>query len=163
MEAPAAETQSAEATAAEMPLADTRPAEIHLPPRTRWLTPWRIACIAVVLVLAGAFAVWRWRAVNPTSVDAKSTHVSNPSPKATSAVENLWMIAGSAAPYVDRSGRTWGPDRFFSGGNVLVRLRRFFEHWTPIFTGNCGVATFGTTFPCSQATTNCIFFSPRLV
>ena len=31
------------------------------------------------------------------------------------------MIAGSTAPYVDRSGRTWGPDRFFSGGNVLVR------------------------------------------
>jgi hypothetical protein len=31
------------------------------------------------------------------------------------------MIAGSTAAYVDRSGRAWGPDRFFSGGNVLVR------------------------------------------
>jgi hypothetical protein len=31
------------------------------------------------------------------------------------------MIAGSTNSYVDRSGRSWGPDRFFSGGNVLVR------------------------------------------
>ena len=124
--APAAETQSAEATAAETPPAELPPtemppAEAHLPPRPSWLTHRMIACTAAVLVLAGAFAVWRWRAVNPTSVDAKSAPISNPSLTATSAVENLWMIAGSTAPYVDRSGRTWGPDRFFSGGNVLVR------------------------------------------
>ena len=31
------------------------------------------------------------------------------------------MVAGSTNQYVDRSGRTWGPDRFFAGGNVLVR------------------------------------------
>ena len=127
VEAPAAETQAAEATAAETPRsaemlpAEMPPAETHLPPRPNWLSHRMIACTAAVLVLAGAFAVWRWRAVNPTSVDAKSTPVFNPSPTATSAVENLWMIAGSTAPYVDRSGRTWGPDRFFSGGNVLVR------------------------------------------
>ena len=30
------------------------------------------------------------------------------------------MVAGSTNQYVDRSGRTWGPDRFFSGGNVVV-------------------------------------------
>ena len=31
------------------------------------------------------------------------------------------MIVGSTNPYVDRSGRTWGPDLFFTGGSVLVR------------------------------------------
>jgi hypothetical protein len=31
------------------------------------------------------------------------------------------MIAGSTDSYRDRGGRTWGPDRFFFGGNVLVR------------------------------------------
>ena len=31
------------------------------------------------------------------------------------------MIAGSTSTLVDRSGRTWGPERFFTGGNVLVR------------------------------------------
>jgi hypothetical protein len=121
VEVPAPEAQAAESTALEVTAAETPPAETHLPSRPSRLAPWMIACTATVLVFAGAFAVWRWRAVNPTSVDAKSTPVSNPSPTATSAVENLWMIAGSTAPYVDRSGRTWGPDRFFSGGNVLVR------------------------------------------
>jgi len=126
VEAPAAETQSAEATAAQTPPAELPPTEMPavetpLSPRPRWLTHRMIACTAAVLVFAGAFAVWRWRAVNPTSVDAKSAPITNPSPTATSAIENLWMIAGSTAPYVDRSGRTWGPDRFFSGGNVLVR------------------------------------------
>jgi hypothetical protein len=116
VETPAAETQAAEATAAETPSAET-----HLPARPSWLTHRMIACTVAVLVLAGAFAVWRWRAVNSISVDAKPPLVSNPRPPATSAVENLRMIVGSTAPYVDRSGRTWGPDRFFSGGNVLVR------------------------------------------
>jgi hypothetical protein len=31
------------------------------------------------------------------------------------------MFVGSTSPYLDRSGRTWGLDRFFSGGNVVVR------------------------------------------
>jgi len=31
------------------------------------------------------------------------------------------MIAGGTASYIDRSGRAWEPDRFFSGGDVLVR------------------------------------------
>src|SRR6185369_17604768 len=117
---------SSEATAAETPIADTPlaetpPVEAPLSPRPRWLTHRMIACAAAVLVLTGAFALWRWRAVNPTSVDPKSAPISNPSLTATSAVENLWMIAGSTAPYVDRSGLTWGADRFFTGGNVLVR------------------------------------------
>ena len=126
VEATAAEAPAAEATASEARPPETRPAEMppaeaHLSPRPNWVTHRMIACTAAVLVLAGAFAVWRWRAVNPTSVDAKSTPAFNPTATATSAVENLWMIAGSTAPYVDRSGHTWGPDRFFSGGNVLVR------------------------------------------
>ena len=51
----------------------------------------------------------------------KSAPIISPSPTAASAVEDLRVIAGATAPYVDRSGRTWGADRFFSGGNVLVR------------------------------------------
>ena len=42
------------------------------------------------------------------------------------------MIAGSTGPYVDRSGLIWGPDRFFSGGNVLVRpAERIFRSLDP--------------------------------
>lgn len=31
------------------------------------------------------------------------------------------MIVGATGNYLDRSGRTWGPDRFFSGGVVLTQ------------------------------------------
>jgi hypothetical protein len=116
VEAPAAEAQAVEAAEVGLP-----PVETPLPARLSSLRHRIIACSVACLVLAGSFAVWRWRAVNPTSVDAKSTPVSSPSRASAAAVENLRMIAGSTAPYVDRSGRTWGPDRFFSGGNVLVR------------------------------------------
>ncbi len=115
-DAPIADITPAEATAAGMP-----PAETHLSARPNWLTHRMIACTVAVLVLAGAISAWRWRQVGPASVDAKSTPVSNPVSAAASSVENLRMIAGATGPYVDRDGRTWGADRFFSGGTVLVR------------------------------------------
>jgi hypothetical protein len=76
---------------------------------------------AAVLVIAGALFVWRWQAVKPTSVIAKSTPVSNVLPTGAPITDGLRMIAGSANPYTDRSGQKWGPDRFYSGGNVIVR------------------------------------------
>jgi Malectin domain len=116
-EATAAETPTApEAAAAEMP-----PADVHPPARLSRLTHRMIACTVGLLVLAGVFSVWRWWPANPASVAAKSTSLSIPSSSAAAPVESLRMIAGATAPYVDRGGRTWGPDRFFSGGNVLVR------------------------------------------
>jgi hypothetical protein len=126
VESTVAEILSTEAIAAGMPLAEAtaagmQPTERHLPARPNWLTPRLIAATLFLLVLAGAFSVWRWRPDNPASVDARSPSVSNPGVTAASSVENLRMIAGTTAPYVDRGGRTWGPDRFFTGGNVLVR------------------------------------------
>ncbi len=115
-ESPAVETQVVQAPAVEAPLEET-----HQPARTNRFTHRAIAyAVAAVLVLS-AFAAWRWRAADPAPVDAKSPLLSNPNLPAPSASENLRMISGAAASYVDRSGRTWGPDRFFSGGNVLVR------------------------------------------
>ena len=111
-----ADTLPAEATAPEMP-----PAETHPSARPNWFTYRMIACSVAVLVLAGAISVWRWRPVGPASVDAKSTPVFNPGSATASPVENIRMIAGATVPYVDRGGRTWGPDRFFTGGNVIVR------------------------------------------
>ncbi len=136
-ETPAAETAVAEATAAESSIeeataAGTLPAETHFPALPNWLTRGVIAYAVAALVVASAFAAWRWRAVNPTSVDATSPLVSSLKPAATGAVDSLRIIAGSTAPFVDRSGRTWGPDRFFSGGNVLVRpAERIFRTLDP--------------------------------
>ena len=158
-EPPSAATPGAEATAAEMP-----PAETQVPARTNWVTHRVIACTVAVLVLAGAFTSWRLRALNPASVAAKSPLAANTNPLAISAAGNIRMIAGSTDPYVDRDGRTWGPDHFFPVEMCsFARPRGSFVHLTPIFTATCGVATFGTTSHCSQATMNCISFSPRLV
>jgi hypothetical protein len=91
-----------------------------------------IASAVIVLVLAGAFTVRRWRPANPASVDAKSAPPSGLPSAAALSTEGFRMIAGASAPYQDRGGRTWGPDRFFSGGNVLVRAsERIFRTLDP--------------------------------
>jgi hypothetical protein len=95
--------------------------ETPVPPRPSWRARWMIACAAAVLVILGAFSVWRWRAAKPISPDAKTSTVPGTVANALPAGQDLRVIVGSTSPYVDRSGRTWGPDRFFSGGSVLAR------------------------------------------
>jgi hypothetical protein len=90
------------------------------PRHTGWLTRPVLACAASLVVIAGAYFVWRSRTANPVSVVAKSPGVSGPVAHVPAGGE-LRMFVGSANLYLDRSGRTWGVDRFFSGGNVLVR------------------------------------------
>ena len=90
-----------------------------------------LAGAAVVVVVVALF-VWRWQAVKPTSASAKSTLVSSVLPTGGPITENLRMIAGSANPYTDRSGKKWDPDRFYSGGNVIVRAsERIFRTLDP--------------------------------
>jgi hypothetical protein len=88
------------------------------PSRLNWYV---VASAAAVLVIGGAVSFWRWHAVKPIPPDARSSPAPRPVPDAPLGGEDLRMIVGSANPYIDRSGRTWGPDRFFSGGAVLVR------------------------------------------
>jgi hypothetical protein len=126
VETPAVETPPVEMPPVEMPVVEVPAARkpdpaSSLPGRAIFLTRRITVSTVAVLVLLGAFTAWRWRALTPTSVDAKSVAIPTPSPTVASAVESLRVIAGATAPYVDRSGRTWGVDRFFSGGNVLVR------------------------------------------
>ncbi len=93
------------------------------PPRSRarWLTGSVIACVTVVLIAAGVFSWWHRRTARPILADGKSAALPGPVPAAPPDSGDLRMIAGTTNPYVDRSGRTWGPDRFFSGGTVRVR------------------------------------------
>ncbi len=117
---PAAEPPAAERSAAEPPVAQPPAAEPHVAARPSWPTLPVIACAAAVLVIVGAFSWWRWHAVKAISADT-GFPVSGAVPKAPVGGEDLRMIAGSTSPYLDRSGKKWGPDRFFSGGNVVVR------------------------------------------
>src|SRR5271157_1686575 len=116
---PVAEPHAAELTT-EAPAQEPTVAEPRIPAHTSVFTPLVIACVMAFVLTAGAFLWWRGRA-KPVSADARSSSVSGAVPTALINGEDLRMIAGSTTPYIDRSGQTWGPDRFFSGGSVVVR------------------------------------------
>jgi hypothetical protein len=118
------ETPAADAPVPVQPTIETPPANIAREdntPRPRWRTGRIIVYAAAVIVIVGAAFAWKSRAVKPVSVDAKSPAVSAPAANLGLAVASVRMIAGSTSSYIDRSGRTWDPDRFSTGGNVLVR------------------------------------------
>jgi len=122
---PAAKTQVPEETQApaELPI----PAETPLPPETqvaeapRAPKRWVFALAATLAVIAGVVALWRWPIAKPVVRDARSTPGASHASTASFAGGPLRMIVGSGNPYNDRSGRTWGPDQFFSGGSIFVR------------------------------------------
>jgi hypothetical protein len=95
--------------------------QADVPERLSWLTRTVIACLAAVFVSSAVFFLWRGSPAKPDSVSAKSTSVPAALPNPSLGSANLRMIMGATTSYVDRSGRAWGPDRFFSGGTVLVR------------------------------------------
>lgn len=101
--------------AVELPIPET-PA-VSRPHR---LTPRMVGIAAAVVVIAGALGFWRWHEAKPGLADAKSSPTGNPAVSVSYNGE-IRMIMGSTNSYIDRSGRTWSPDRFFSGGSVLVR------------------------------------------
>jgi hypothetical protein len=111
---------------AEPPLADALPqveiveAGPQAPTAPGWMRYRVIAASAAVLLIAGALGFWRWQTAAPAAVDAKSAVARGGFAALAPAGPELRFMVGSTNPYVDRSGRTWGPDRFFSGGNVLV-------------------------------------------
>jgi hypothetical protein len=79
------------------------------------------AFTAIFLVLAGSVAVWRWPTGKPVVGDANAASSLNRAVSASTANASLRMSVGSQVPYNDRGGRTWGPDRFFTGGTIFVR------------------------------------------
>jgi hypothetical protein len=91
------------------------------PTRARWLSGPVIACSAAVLLIAVMVVAWRSHVGKTITVDAKSPAIVASAGSGTPVSGELRMIAGATNAYQDRSGRTWGPDRFFSGGNVFVR------------------------------------------
>src|SRR5579883_1416981 len=128
VEPPAAETPVADTSVADTPVVEARVAgtqfveapaveaaieEREPPARPNWLKHRLLAGTLAALFVVTALAAWRWRAENPTSVNAKSPVVSLPMASAAAPTEIFRVVSGADAPYVDRSGRAWGPDRFF--------------------------------------------------
>jgi hypothetical protein len=100
---------------------ETPVVEAPAPKSQDWLTGRVIACAAVVVVVVAMVLLWRWQTIKPVSVDAKSTPISGSVPKALSGTGDMRFTVGSTSSYMDRSGRMWNPDRFFTGGSVIVR------------------------------------------
>lgn len=95
---------------------------VPAPPRAWWSSGRVFACAVVALLLAAILVTWRVYAVERISVDSKLPSVAaTPGGEAVAAGGDLRIIAGSTNSYLDRSGRAWGADRFFTGGSVLVR------------------------------------------
>jgi Malectin domain len=104
---------------AEVPLSIPVPAP---PTRARWLSGPLFACSsAIILLIPVAVVAWRSNAGKAITVDAKSPATIASAASGAPVSGDFRVIAGATTPYQDRSGRTWEPDRFFSGGNVLVR------------------------------------------
>jgi hypothetical protein len=100
---------------------ETPVTETQVPSRPTRPARWVIACAAAVLAIPGAVLLWRWHATKPTSPGTSSVSAPGTVQNALPAGEDLRIGVGTASPYVDRSGRTWSPDRFFSGGSVFTR------------------------------------------
>lgn len=113
------EASSPPAAASLLPV--EAPAIAPAPSRARRLRGPLIACGTAALLIAGALGMWRSQTVKTITVDAKSPSVADSVGGVSPVNGDLRMIAGSANSFLDRSGRTWGPERFFTGGNVLVR------------------------------------------
>src|ERR1035441_3904872 len=98
---------------------ETRVTEAQAPSRPTRPAGWMIACSVAVLAILGAVFPGRWHVTKPISTGTSSAPGTVRS--ALPAGEDLRIGVGTASPYVDRSGRTWSPDRFFSGGSVFTR------------------------------------------
>ncbi|HEX3878946.1 MAG TPA: malectin domain-containing carbohydrate-binding protein [Bryobacteraceae bacterium] len=122
------ETQAAATDApgpdSEVPLlpvaAPASPSPEPRPLQNRITLP-RLLWIVALVTVVGGLSWWRWGGVQPISAGSGAAAVTGAAPVTLSAGDDLRMIVGAVNPYMDRSGRTWWPDRFFSGGSVLVR------------------------------------------
>lgn len=91
------------------------------PARERWLGWPAIGFSSAALAITLALVLTLPHGAKLITAGAKSHGVPPTAGNGSPVSGDFRMIAGSTDSYLDRSGRTWGPDRYFSGGYVLVR------------------------------------------
>jgi len=116
---PAVETQTPEEIV--VPAETQVQSETQVPETPRGLKRPVYAFAVTFLMIAGVLVLWRWPIAKPEVRDAKPAPGASHAPIASVVNGPLRMIVGSNNAYNDRSGRTWGPEQFFSGGSIFVR------------------------------------------
>ena len=92
-----------------------------LPKRASGLDRRVLVFAVLLLAIAGGVTLWRVysNGLHPQRMDSSTIAAA---PLGTPAGEStVRMIVGATDSYVDRSGRVWGADRYFSGGSVVIR------------------------------------------
>lgn len=116
--------------------------------RPRWINTTVHVSVVVILVMASAIAGWKWHGAKPISAIAKSSAGTGGVPNASPLGDDLRMIVGANSNYTDRSGRTWGSDRFFSGGSVFGQSsQRIFRTIDPDIYRRARQGDFGYDIP----------------
>jgi hypothetical protein len=116
-----AEPPQAPALPAPPVVPEVPPAPIS-PPLTRRSWQAMLALGGGSIAVATALTLWRSRSGEPLPRSVPTASGANlVPPVAPAANDTLRMIVGSTSPYLDRSGRAWSPDRFFTGGTILFR------------------------------------------
>lgn len=93
----------------------------HAPGRSIAFKRSALVGASALVALAVAAFIWRSYTAKPAAANASFASVATNLPKALPVNGDFRMVVGSTSPHLDRSGRAWGPDRFFSGGAVAVR------------------------------------------
>lgn len=120
-EAPLADSVASDSCVPLLPVADPTIDSPQIPaPQNRRTRPMLLWAAAVVVV-TGGLCWWKWAGAKPISAYSSAGSVPSVAPVALAGSDQLRLIVGADSPYMDRSGKTWGPDRFFSGGSVLAR------------------------------------------
>ncbi len=124
-----------------------------------------IALFLAVWISSGALSRWKAArapvALSPSAAAAVAAPIA-PTP------ENgfVFILAGTPnGKYVDRDGKSWGGDRYFTGGTAVeLKVPYIQERQTPPFTAMRESGIFATTFPSSRAfmRCGCILSKPSL-
>ncbi|MBS1876793.1 MAG: hypothetical protein JSU00_26500 [Acidobacteria bacterium] len=103
----------------EDPVEAAAPPETPAAGRPHWLAG---ALIGSGVVVAAVLTLLWWRGSAKTVVAEPRAGVAAAAVvRALPGGGDVRLMVGATNPYIDRSGRTWAPDRFFSGGVALGR------------------------------------------
>ncbi len=87
-------------------------------PRRRWL--WLLLAAAVVVVAGVTALLWRNRSMTPSANN--TVYRAQPSTESwvgLPAGDEVRILAGGSRDYVDRAGKLWTADRYFTGGAAV--------------------------------------------